>query len=267
MCKRTTSDPLVRMFLDRYKINLLSVPRERAACGDVYLRRDGRVSSAINVAELLDPPVRLPPQFQGERLADLAGSLSQGVSLKVGLGLLEAFLAAIGAAAVLGELTLGYEQSRTSRLRFRFTDATRDSVEPGALATTLEGRRFRPGQPLVQPGNEYFVTAAVVRSPSISVVTEDDASRRVDVGARLLAAVDATANVTAEQASEGEITYRGRAPLAIGVELYRLRYDDDEQKLSMFPQDPRDPVHAGKPPPPVPAFVAPDDDALLEMAA
>jgi hypothetical protein len=253
------------MFLDRYKVNLLSVPREHAACGDIYLRRDGQVSSAINVVELLDPPVQLPPRSERERLADLAGSLSDGVSLSIGLGLLEAFLAAIGAAAVVGELSLGYEQTRTARLRFRFADATRDSIEPGSLGTALEGRRFRPGHPLVQPGNEYFVTAAVIRSPSISVVAEDTSTRRVQLGAQVVATIDAHARVTAERSSEGEITYRGDIPLAIGIELYRLRYDEEQRKLSMYPQNLRDAVKAGKPTQPLPVFVGPAEDALVAV--
>ena len=34
MCKRNTTDPLVREFLDRYQINLLKLPRQGASVAD-----------------------------------------------------------------------------------------------------------------------------------------------------------------------------------------------------------------------------------------
>jgi hypothetical protein len=266
MCKRTTTDPLVRQFLDRYKLNLLAVPRENARCGQIYLRSGTRVSSAVDVTELLDAPTSLPPQFDDERLGDLAGFLSDGVSLDVGLGLLQGFLTAIGAGAVVSEVSAGYRRADSASLRFRFTRPTRDSIEPGALGSALEGRRFRHTHPLVQPDNEYFITAAVARSRSISVVAEDRRSRTVELGAEVVAAVNAHAGVTLESAATGEVTFEGEVPLAFGLELYELRVDADGQKLSMLPQDSRDALKAGKPaPPPPPVFVAPDDEALLAV--
>jgi hypothetical protein len=265
MCKRSTADPLVRKFLDTYKINLLAVPREHARCGQVYLRRDNRVSSAVDITELLDTSVELPPQQDGETLADLSGSLSNRVSLKVGLGVLQGFLAAVGAGAVLSKVSAGYEGSRTTKLQFRFARATRDSIEPGSLASALEGSSFRTTHPLVHPDNQYFITAAVVRSPSISVVAENGRARKVDVGAEVLAAVNATGAVDVESAGSGEVTFNSTVPLAIGLELYELRLDHETGTLSMLPQDLRRALKLGKPVIPSAVFVAPEDEALLEL--
>jgi len=267
MCKRSTDDPLVRMFLDRYKVNLLALPRERAFCGQVYVRDGRRVSSGAQIAGLVEPAVTLPPVFEGERLTALAGELSESVQLNAGLGLLQGFMTAIGAAAVVSSVSASFERSRTARLRFRFDDVTRDSMELNSLANALEGRRFRAQSLLVQPGADYFVTAAVVRSPCVGVVAEDDSSRRVEFGAEVLAVADATAGVTVESSATGELTFRGTTPLAIGLELYQLRYDEREGKLSMRAQDPRDPVKAGKEATPRAAFVAPGDEALLDLNA
>jgi len=35
--KRDIDDPLMRLFLEKYRLNLLSVPRENASVGDVYI--------------------------------------------------------------------------------------------------------------------------------------------------------------------------------------------------------------------------------------
>jgi hypothetical protein len=253
------------MFLERYKLNLLAVPRERARCGDVYLRDGARVSSAVDITQLLDESVRLPPQFDGEPLADLAGSLSDGVSLKLGLGLLQGFLVAIGAAAVVSKVSAGYERGRSAKLRFRFAHVTRDSVDPASLSSVLEGRSFRSTQPLLQHASEYFIAAAVVRSPSISVIAEDSRARKVDLGAEVLAAVDGHAGVAFEAAGDGEVTFRGDTPLAIALELYELRYDEALGSFSMRPQAPDDHVRLGKDRTPIPVVVAPGDEALLVL--
>lgn len=266
LCKRDTGDPLLRMFLDRYKINLLAVPREGVACGDVYVRHGRRVSSGIAIRELVEPPIALPPALEGEALADLAGVLSDGVSVDVGFGLLEGFLAAVGAGGLVTKVSAGVERSRTSVLRFRLTGATRDSVNAGALGTMLEGRRLRSTQPLVQAGNDYFVTAAVVRTASLSIAGEDEERQRTRLGAEVMAVGQGEAGVTVERGDAGEVTFRGSKRLAIGVELYELRDRGDDGRVTMLPQDPRDPVRAGRERlRPEAAFVAPDGDALLDL--
>ena len=263
MCKRRSDDPLVRMFLDRYKINLLAVPRRRAFCGQVYVRNGRGVSSGAGLDGLVVPAVGLPPAVEDE-LAALEGELSNGVEIGAGVGLLRGFLTAIGAGAVLSRLSTGFERSSTAQLRFSFSGVTLDSIDPSSLAGALAGRRLVAANPLVQPGNEYFVTGGVVRSTAISVVAEDSRRRRVELGAELAQVLDADASVTLESGGNGELTFTGAAPLAIGLELYKLHFDDSGA-LRMTPQDPRDPVQAGKGPTPEPELVAPDDEALLEL--
>src|SRR6185436_9856151 len=56
VCKRTTSDPLVRAFLDNYGLNLLSIPRKNAMCGDLYIADGPRVSTPGHIAQVLIPP-------------------------------------------------------------------------------------------------------------------------------------------------------------------------------------------------------------------
>jgi len=88
MCKRNTPDPLVRMFLDTYGLNLLAVPREGSAVGDLYIKDDKGVSAPGSVKALLSPVPKLPPTKSGEAMADVTGVLSQSVSTKVGLNFL-----------------------------------------------------------------------------------------------------------------------------------------------------------------------------------
>ena len=264
MCKRTSSDPLVRLILDRYRVNLLSVPRRRADCGQVYIRNGRRVSPGVDIRWLVEPAVELPPVYEDEPLADLAASMSDAVRAKIGLGLLESFLAAIGAGALGPRIGAHYENRGTARLRFRITDARMDSVDPGSLGLALAGRRLRDDQPLVRKGNDYFITTGVVRSPSISVVAEDERGRVIDLAAEVTAIVDGQAGISSQVTGAAEVTYTGAEPLAVGLQLCELRMRDDG-RVEMLPQDPEDGVQLGRTEAPRPVFVGAGEEALLEL--
>src|SRR5262245_17580395 len=129
MTKRNTTDPLVRLFLDQYRLNLLSMPRERVRTGDLYVEDANGITASGQVEGFLTPPPELPKPLRGERMGDVSGQISRSISFDVGLGLLQNFLLALGAAGVLDELRAGYEQERARTMRFRFIEATRDSID------------------------------------------------------------------------------------------------------------------------------------------
>jgi hypothetical protein len=264
VCKRDTDDPLVRRFLDDYGVNLLRVPRENASCGDLYVKNKRAVSAPGDLRGLLEPPPELPPVAAAERLADLAGTISKRVSVDVGLGILEGFLAALGAVGLLDDAKAKLERSRSAGIRFRFRHATRDSLDPIALGNAFRGTRLRTDHPLVSADSELYVVGGVVRTPSISIALEDQGSTSVGAGVDALYAVGAKADVKVEREEPGEITYRGRKPLAIGVELYSLRYEPGGGTFELAPAD-RPVAVRGRRSRPEPAFVAEDDEALLEL--
>jgi hypothetical protein len=133
MCKRSTPDPLVRTFLDRYNLNLLPLPRSGIECCDLFRRADdGRVSTEFALGNVVTPDLGELKLDLGEHLGALEGTLSHGRDLDFGLGLLGGFLAALGAPGVLNRVGTQYRRSRTQSLAFEFREATRDSVDPGA---------------------------------------------------------------------------------------------------------------------------------------
>jgi hypothetical protein len=264
MCKRNTTDPLVRTFLDDYGLNLLRIPRAGADCGDLYVKRGRAVSAPGRLLELLEPELELPAVARGETLANLSGTFSSRFDLEVGLGLLESFFIAMGAGGLVDKVKVGYQRGSGRALRFRFQDATRDSVDPLALGSALIGKRFRTLHPFVSSENEYFVVGAVVRTPSVSVTLEDQRSRAVELDAGVLTFVNAHARVSAARERRGEVTFGGHSPLAMGVELYELSYDERARRLEMRTAEDALPLRA-KPSPLRPAFVADEDDVLLDV--
>jgi hypothetical protein len=247
MCKRTTTDPLVRAFLDRYGLNLLMVPREGAAIGDLYVTQGPRVLPPARVEEFLQPAVTLPPARQ-EVLADLAAVTSRKMSWGAGIGFLEGFLTALGAFPLVESAKTEYRRSDVTWLAFRFTNCRRIFTDLSAVGARLVGRQPHPDHPLRSPGSRYYMTTAVVQSPSLSVRAEQADGRAPKIDISLLRAVGVSASVSVAQTGAAELKYEGKRRLAIGVELIELTFDQADRLRFATPQ-PAMHLRDGDPPP------------------
>ena len=166
------------MFLDRYGLNLLSIPREKAAVGDLYVFDGTRASAPGSVEYFLDPPVEIPPPTKGEHMADVAGEVSDAVSLSAGLGLLEGFLAALGAGAVVSKVKTGYASKKAE---------SSGSTWPTRRGTPSTRCAWGASSPVIAPSrdircgprpNRYYLVTAVARTPSITVIAKGNPRTR-----------------------------------------------------------------------------------------
>jgi hypothetical protein len=267
MCnRRNPTDPLVREFLQTYSINLLPLPRLRARPGELYIKTGRKVKATPGwLDEVIEPAVELPEPYD-EPLPDLSGVVSETVDLDFGLKLLGNFLAVLGIPpGIIDNVKLGYKHKQTERVAFQFSEVSRQTVDPVTIGSALIGHQFRSPHPWIRPGNQYFVAAAFVRSPSITVHATDAANGAIEVGAGVASALDADVGVTAEHAGEGKVRYRGKDRLAIGAELYELSYDADAKSFLMGAQKQPVALMRGKAVAPAPAFPGDDDEALLEV--
>lgn len=89
--KRNNEDPLVKTFVDKYHLHLLSIPRENVSIGDMYMDDNRQVTSPGSITDFLDG-FRLPPIKAGETMADVSGKVSNGINANAGMGFLKAFL-------------------------------------------------------------------------------------------------------------------------------------------------------------------------------
>jgi hypothetical protein len=233
MSQRNTKDPLLRAFLDTYKVNLLSIPREGAEVGDAYVAApDGSVSQPGKLRHLLTPEIQMPPITANEKMTTIAGKRTSQLDLSVGLNLLDGFLSAIGGSVAIGKIKAEYERKRVGKVRFQLKDATRDSVDAFEFGKALIPCRLNAKQPFVEEGNQYYAVIGVLRSRSITVSTEDERSSSVELAVDALeGAVGAEGKVGVKQEADGDITYEGDVPLAFGVELVDIHYDEDQQKF------------------------------------
>ncbi len=264
MCKRATKDPLVRLFLDRWRLNPLAVPREHAEPGDLWIKRGRQVTGPLELAPLLVAPIDLPPARRGERLGDIDATSSHAYDVTVGLGLLEAFLVALGAGAIVQKLRAGYDRQGARTVSLRFADVTRDEIDAGRLGLALAAGHFDDSHPLAHPDDQRFIAAAVVRAPSLAISARDERETLVELEADVLTAVNARGSVSASAAEGGEVSYTGPLRLAIGVELYELGKRADGTLTMGLPGAAQ--FRAGRAARRVPAFLGDDDEAMITAA-
>jgi hypothetical protein len=252
------------MFLDRYRVNLLALPGRRVRVGSVYIQEDGRLTAPGMLADLVEPKLDLPAAYPEDPLPELSGAWSGRVSVHAGIGLLESFMTAIGASGLIDELNASIEHSHAQTVAYRFQRVRRESISSTALGTALIGHRLVEEHPWVAEGNRYYAVAAVMYSWSMSVQGHDEHATTLNLGAGIATVGNLDGGVSVERASDAELVYHGADPLAIAVELYELRRDN-EGKLEF--RTPKGPLKlaglaAGEEPDPV--FIGEDEDALIE---
>lgn len=224
MCKRKAAsrDPLLNVFLEKYHLNLLALPRENADVGDLYVHDGERTGSPGQLAPFLARPFRMPRVARNEAMPSLAGTVSNSVKTELGLGLLEGFLLALGATLPLAEVKAHWTAKGARNLRFKIEDARRDSVDPGQLGLALIDNALSEDHPLYDEKNRYYLVTGVARSKSLTVAFEDEQGKALDLGVDAAGIGTAEAGVGITRGATGEVRFAGRRSLAIGVELYEL---------------------------------------------
>lgn len=269
MCKRSAAagDPLLKVFLERYHLNLLALPRENADVGDLYVHDGKRTGSPGQLASFLARPFQMPPVARDEAMALLAGTLSSGTKTDVGLGLLEGFVMAMGATFPLAKAKTHWEAKGARNLRFKVESGVRDSVDAGRLGLALIDNALSRNHPLFDEKNRYFLVTAVARSKSLTVAFENEQGQALDLGADVTGMGNADVGVTITRGATGEVTFAGAKALAFGVELLELYVRGDRIRLRL--PDAALNLRAVDAPAsrPKPAFIGGEDaDVFLDLA-
>jgi hypothetical protein len=266
---RNSSDPLLDSLLKKYHLNLLSVPRENALVGDLYMQENNSnvVSTPGNIINFLTPKFEIPVVKQNEQMADVSGQVSKDISGKAGFDFLEGFLEKLGAAGIGAKIRGAYEGSKNNKILFGYPNPKRDSVDPFEFGTKLMGHSFITDHPLYAEGRRYYVVTGVAKTNSLSIELQGDEKQALDLNANIAEIGNASGGFKLENNQTGKITYTGDKNLVFGVELYELKYPKDGQKFSMSPTE-NAKLLRGRPGD-EPAFIGdPDDgDAFISITS
>ena len=231
MWKRNAKDPLARLFVDRYGLHVLSRPREAVSVYDVFPVAGNRAASPGSLSAFVGAQPPLPEIRRGEMLADVCGTTSDSVSGGAGFKFLEAFLAALGAMPVLGKLSVHFAAGRSAGIRFRFSNAVRDSVDVFAFERGLRKHKCDRDDLLMKDGYRYYVAIGVHRSNSLGFKLLDSTSAAMDLSAEVEGL--ASGQFDFKVAGDRELMIKTDKPLAYGVELSELVYNPKRTRLEL----------------------------------
>lgn len=264
-------DPLLKLLLERYRLNLLSIPRDKASVGDLYVQEGNSqyVSTPGSITNFLEPPFEVPSMTTGETMAGVSGTSSRDASGKVGVDFLEGFLNALGPAGIGTKVRGSYESNTKNKITFTFENPTRDYVDPGLVGKKLVDHTLMKRHALIAEGRKYYLVTAVARSSGISITTEGDKTEVMDIDAQVMKLANLSGDISIQKNQTGNITFKGQKNLAFGVELYELQSipnnGGQESRFLMSTQQKAVVARGGEEgEEPIPVF-GPDNDITIEV--
>lgn len=218
-CSRASSDPVIRAYLDQYRINLLKTPRESLALGSVVVERgDGQTLVVGSLRDLFGAEPDLKTTLD-EALAHQTTEFTTEMEAAGGLGILEALTSGFGLLGK-GKASAAYGGAKTFRMRVK--DGQRDSVDLGSLARYLAGAALDPDQRLFREGDRLYVVAALVKATTLDVTAKDQRGGDLSVEAEATGLGSGNGRLRASRQGKLALSYASDVPLVYGVELLEL---------------------------------------------
>lgn len=259
-----TADPLGKLLFGKYRMHLLSRPREHVSVLDVFPVREGEALSPGGIDSFLGAPLDKPAVAEGEVVFDINATVSDAVEVKAGLSFLQGFLAWIGVGVMKG-VSASVEKSKSRALRFRFDGCTRDYVRDGFdLDRKLSRHPFDRDESAMREGYRYYIATAVHFCKELTFEVLDQNLAKVNLEAEVMALGGGNAGLSVN--NERQITARSDRTLAYGVELNELVYDEKRDRLRLQETTGYVPVRAGAGELPRATVVGPDEPRVLNIA-
>lgn len=234
---RKSDDPLLKIFLEKYGLHLLSIPREDSNVGDLYIQDPNikYLSTAGSIRHFLVPKFEVSDLdiTVDELMADVVGKVSKDVSGNAGLNFLENFLNNLAMSNIGAKITGSYEGTNKNAITFTFANPRRDSLDPLLLGNRIFKYKFDKSNALYSEDRKFFIVTAIAKSSSITVDFLGDKKNSLDLDIDVLKFADGKGGFKVESSKSGSFTFKGDKNLVFGVELYELVYDKLNKKIKM----------------------------------
>lgn len=267
MCRRSDSDPLVRVLTDRYKLNILRLPRRGVGVGELLIREKGDLRCAGNIRNCYDPELELPPVDMSP-LPNIDEITSARRSAKMAVAPLTGLLTALGAVGV-SSIDVSHRNAHGVTVAFRLTGTRYLSTPLLTLGAELRSRLLRPRHALYQPDREYFVAYAAAEATGMQVAYSTDSDQAANLMLELTAMSKAETAVEAVSGKAGHFVISSPEPVTFGLAVARLVVDGRSLRLDtpvrLYPvRGKAKPEPVGEDPEPV-FFGGPEGDALVAV--
>lgn len=232
--KRNTRDPLMRTFLDKYKLHLLALPSQETLIGQICVYREEDLIGRDSMTLFLEQDYQIPP-VTSTKMGDIEGKLSQAVSIDIGLGLLENFLSSFGIGSVIQKVHLDFQSRSVHTLKFAFDDTLRNTISVVKIAKDLIGKTFavKENHPLFSETNKYYLVTGEARTTSLSIEARNQNQQTLDFDIEVWKTIDVSGERSIKKLNEDRVVFKGEYSLAFGTELHELNYDLDKRTFKI----------------------------------
>jgi hypothetical protein len=231
------TDPLIKIFREKYGMNLLSVPREDASVGDLYVYDTHRkaVSSKGSIVYFLTPTPIIPKPKLDASMADVTATMTKEVDFSAGLSLVSGFLEKLGIGSLLGKVKASYDMKGARTIKFNFPNAAKDSVDAMQFGQNLIKTKPIPNHPFYSKDNKYFLVMAVAKTSAITITVQDATTHNADIDIDALNQDLVNSNAKISKDNNSAITFNGDKKLGFAVELQELIYDGKNKRILLKP--------------------------------
>jgi hypothetical protein len=231
MCRRSEKDPLVRLLTDRYRLNILRVPRAGIDVGDLLVDDSGDLRYMGEFSRFFDPPLELP-ELEEEALAPLNGESSKAISVKVAANPMATFLTALGLSGITS-LSAKLQAAQNVNVTFQISGATLESLDVVELGNELAGRVLRTDNALYRTDRKFFVAHSVARATGLSLGFQTKSDTGAELAANIAQIAKASGAVRVKRHSAAQISVTGSTPLVFGLAVLRLTEEPGQLKLDL----------------------------------
>ena len=229
MCRRSEKDPLIRLLTDRYRLNILRVPRGGIDVGDLLVNDSGSLRHLGAFARFFDPPLKLPDPSSAP-LAPVNAEVSRAISGKLAANPLAAFLTALGLSGITS-LSAKLQTARKLHVTFQVSGATLESIDVVDLGNELAGRVLRSDSALYRAGRKFFVAHAVARATGLIFGFEANGDTGAELAAGIMQVAKVSGSVRIQRESAAQISVTGSdPPLTFGLAALPLTEEPGPQR-------------------------------------
>ncbi len=220
MCRRSDNDPLVRVLTDRYKLNILRLPRSNVEVGELLINEGKDLKCIGSIGRFFDP--ELDFQVDGPvPLPALGGLTSVRVSASIAAAPLAGLLTALGAIGV-SSIGARLKRAREVSVVFGLNGAEYRSTDLVALGDELAGRVLRRDNALYSPGREFFVAYAAAAAKEIKVAFSANSEKAAELALEVEQLIKAETSVDVAKNEEGYLVVSGPEPVTFGIAVVQL---------------------------------------------
>jgi hypothetical protein len=221
--RKDITDPLLRLFFDKHRMNLLKLPRADIQPGQAIVRSDSGFFGPTTLG-LLVPTVTLPQVSSPETLADVGEAFSGTRDTKAQVGFFEGFFAKFLPGADLAKVSASVEAQGGRQLSIRFANAKRQSIDLARLAKSVAGKPADLNAFHFPKSLTIFCITDTYSCTDLEILWTDDKGKAIGAEIAVQELAKLGANHQTKDGIKGSIVVKSPEPLVFGfraVELVR----------------------------------------------